>query len=109
VQLTSRSERPLSARVAEFPQYLSTPEIRVDVTEETKFEIVRRAVEHFRRDYEVIDIDGVRVLFDGGWGLIRASNTQPVLVMRFEALTAERLEEIRGIMSGWLRDQGIAV
>lgn len=109
VQLTSRSERPLSARVAEFPQYVSTPEIRVDVTEETKFDLVRRAVEHFRRDYDVIDVDGVRVLFDGGWGLIRASNTQPVLVMRFEARTTERLEQIRGIMSGWLRAQNVAV
>jgi phosphomannomutase / phosphoglucomutase len=109
VQLASRSPRPLSARIAEFPQYLSTPEIRVDVTEETKFDIVRRAVEHFRRDHEVIDVDGVRVLFDGGWGLIRASNTQPVLVMRFEALTAERLEQIRGVMSDWLRGQDVAV
>jgi phosphomannomutase / phosphoglucomutase len=109
VQLTSRSERPLSARVAEFPRYLSTPEIRVDVTEETKFEIVRRAVDHFRRDHDVIDVDGVRVLFDGGWGLIRASNTQPVLVMRFEALTAERLEQIRAEMSGWLHEQGVVV
>jgi phosphomannomutase / phosphoglucomutase len=84
--------------VAEFPQYVSTPEIRVDVTEETKFDIVERAVEHFSRDHEVIDVDGVRVLFDGGWGLLRASNTQPVLVMRFEARTAERLDEIREIM-----------
>jgi phosphomannomutase / phosphoglucomutase len=108
VQLTSRSPRPLSERVAGFPRYLSTPEIRVDVTEETKFDIVRRAVEHFRSHYEVIDVDGVRVLFAGGWGLLRASNTQPVLVMRFEARTAERLEEIRAIMTGWLREQGIA-
>jgi phosphomannomutase / phosphoglucomutase len=109
VQLTSRSAQPLSARVAEFPQYKSTPEIRVDVTEESKFEIVRRAVEHFRRDYDVIDVDGVRVLFDGGWGLIRASNTQPVLVMRFEALTEARLAEISELMTGWLRAQEIAV
>jgi phosphomannomutase / phosphoglucomutase len=106
-QLTSRSARPLSALVAEFPQYVSTPEIRVDVTEETKFDIVRRAVEEFRREYDVIDVDGVRVLFDGGWGLLRASNTQPVLVLRFEARTAERLAEIRGIMTGWLARQGI--
>jgi phosphomannomutase / phosphoglucomutase len=107
VQLASRSSRPLSARVAEFPQYVSTPEIRVDVTEDAKFEIVRQAVEEFRRDHDVIDVDGVRVLFDGGWGLLRASNTQPVLVLRFEARTAERLEEIRGIMTGWLARQGI--
>ncbi|CAN5843225.1 N/A [soil metagenome] len=109
IQLTSRSARPLSARVAEFPQYVSTPEIRVEVTEETKFGIVDLAVAEFSRDYDVIDVDGVRVLFDGGWGLLRASNTQPVLVLRFEARTAERLAEIREIMEQWLREHGIAV
>jgi phosphomannomutase / phosphoglucomutase len=107
VQLVSRDDRPLSARVAEFPQYVSTPEIRIDVTEETKFEIVARAVESFSSRYSVIDVDGVRVLFDGGWGLLRASNTQPVLVMRCEARTAERLAEIREIMEGWLNEQGV--
>lgn len=109
VQLASRSSEPLSARVAEFPRYVSTPEIRVDVTEETKFEIVRRAVEHFSRDHEVIDVDGARVLFDGGWGLLRASNTQPVLVMRVEARTRERLDEIRSGMEQWLTGQGVVV
>ncbi|HUF50292.1 MAG TPA: phosphomannomutase/phosphoglucomutase [Longimicrobiales bacterium] len=107
VQLASRGGRPLSARVAEFPAYVSTPEIRIDVTEDTKFEVVQRAVEHFRRSYDVIDVDGVRVLFDGGWGLLRASNTQPVLVARYEARTAERLQEIRDTMEGWLRAQGV--
>jgi phosphomannomutase / phosphoglucomutase len=109
VQLTSQSARPLSERVAEFPQYVSTPEIRIDVTDATKFDIVSRAVEAFSRDHPVIDVDGVRVLFDGGWGLLRASNTQPVLVMRCEALTAQRLDEIREIMTTWLRGQGVAV
>jgi phosphomannomutase / phosphoglucomutase len=109
VQLASRSARPLSSRVAEFPRYLSTPEIRIDVTEATKFDIVRRAVDEFRGRYDVIDVDGVRVLFDGGWGLLRASNTQPVLVMRFEARTQEKLDEIDGVMRGWLRAQGIVV
>jgi phosphomannomutase / phosphoglucomutase len=109
IQLASRDERPLSARVAEFPQYVSTPEIRVDVTEETKFGIVEKAVAAFREKYDVIDVDGVRVLFDGGWGLLRASNTQPVLVLRFEARTAERLAEIREIMEQWLQEQGVAV
>jgi phosphomannomutase / phosphoglucomutase len=109
MQLTSRDERPLSARVAEFPQYVSTPEIRVDVTEETKFGIVEKAVAHFRERYDVIDVDGVRVLFDGGWGLLRASNTQPVLVLRFEARTEQRLAEIREIMERWLHEQGVAV
>jgi phosphomannomutase / phosphoglucomutase len=108
VQLVSRNPRPLSARVAEFPAYVSTPEIRIDVTEETKFEIIRKAVAHFSRDHEVIDVDGVRVLFDGGWGLLRASNTQPVLVMRVEARTEERVTEIMETMDQWLHEQGIA-
>ncbi len=64
---------------------------------------------HFRAAYEVIDVDGVRVLFGDGWGLIRASNTQPVLVMRFEARSAERLQAIRDEFEQWLRAQGVAV
>jgi phosphomannomutase / phosphoglucomutase len=108
-QYVSRLGRPLSARVAEFPRYVSTPEIRVDVEEETKFAIVAKAVADFGREYETIDVDGVRVLFDDGWGLLQASNTQPVLVLRFEARTQERLDEIREVMERWLRDQGIAV
>jgi phosphomannomutase / phosphoglucomutase len=109
VQMAANSDEPLSARVAQFPHYVSTPEIRVDVTEETKFEIVKRAVEHFKRDYEVIDVDGARVLFEGGWGLLRASNTQPVLVMRVEARTQERLQQIRTVMEQWLSGQGVVV
>jgi phosphomannomutase / phosphoglucomutase len=109
LQLVSRLPGPLSGRVAEFPSYISTPEIRVEVTEETKFDIVDRAVAEFRRDYDVIDVDGVRVLFDDGWGLLRASNTQPVLVLRFEARTEERLARIRDIMMTWLRNQGVEV
>jgi phosphomannomutase/phosphoglucomutase len=70
---------------------------------------VERAVAHFRASREVIDVDGARVLFGDGWGLIRASNTQPVLVMRFEARTEERVAEIRAEMEGWLATQGVAV
>lgn len=101
-------ERPLSAMIDEFPRYVSTPELRIDVPEEEKFEIVSRAVDTFRKDHDVIDVDGVRVLFGDGWGLIRASNTQPALVMRCEARTEERLAEIRGTFEGWLRQQGIS-
>lgn len=109
VQLASRTGDPLSRRIAEFPKYVSTPEIRVDVTEETKFGIVARAVDHFRRSHEVVAVDGARVLFEDGWGLLRASNTQPVLVMRFEARDADRLAEIRETMEHWLREQGVDV
>lgn len=108
-RLLDASAEPLSSQTARFPRYESTPEIRIEVTEETKTEIVSGAVEHFRRSHEVIDVDGARVLFDGGWGLLRASNTQPVLVARFEARTVERLAEIRSEFEGWLRDQGVHV
>lgn len=109
VDLVARSDEPISARTAAFPQYVSTPEIRVEVAEEEKFDIVRRAVEEFSREHEVLDVDGARVLFDGGWGLLRASNTQPVLVLRFEARDAERLHAIQDRMSGWLREQGVTL
>jgi phosphomannomutase / phosphoglucomutase len=107
VEMVARSGRPLSAWLDEFPEFVSTAELRYPATEETKFAIVDRAVEHFRRSYEVIDVDGARVLFGDGWGLIRASNTEPVLVARYEAKTAERLAEIRGEMERWLAGEGI--
>ena len=109
IDLVARSGRPLSSHVAEFPSYVSTPEIRVDVTEESKWEIVRAARDHFRKSHDVIDVDGVRVLFGDGWGLLRSSNTQPVLVLRFEARTPERLEQIRAAMEEFLRSQGVAL
>jgi phosphomannomutase/phosphoglucomutase len=107
IDIVARSGRPLSAWLAEFPQFVSTAELRYPATEETKFDIVARATEHFRKDHEVVDVDGARVLFGDGWGLIRASNTEPVLVARYEAKTAERLAEIRGLMEGWLQGEGI--
>jgi phosphomannomutase/phosphoglucomutase len=77
--------------------------------EEIKFRIVDDAVKHFRKTHQVIDVDGARVLFGDGWGLVRASNTQPVLVLRYEARTAERLAEIRSEFEQWLRSQGVSV
>jgi phosphomannomutase/phosphoglucomutase len=109
VDMLARSSRPLSEMVAAFPHYVSTPELRIDVPEERKFDIVRAAVEHFREGHDVVAVDGARVLFDGGWGLLRASNTQPVLVARYEASTPERLRAIRAEMERWLADQGVRV
>jgi phosphomannomutase / phosphoglucomutase len=108
-ELVSRSDDPLSTQVDRFPAYVSTPEIRIEVPEEDKTGIVARAVEHFSRDRDVIDVDGARVLFGDGWALIRSSNTQPVIVARFEARTRERLDEIRDEVQGWLRSQGVHV
>jgi phosphomannomutase/phosphoglucomutase len=107
LRIVADSGRSVSELLGDVPKFVSTPELRVDVPEERKFGIVDAAVRHFRAVREVIDVDGVRVLFGDGWGLIRASNTQPVLVMRFEARSAERLDAIRAEMEAWLRDQGV--
>jgi len=109
IDLVARASRPLSEMVADFPEYVSTPELRIDVTEENKFGLVERALAHFRERYDVVDVDGVRVQFGDGWGLLRASNTQPVLVARYEARTAARRDAIRAEMEAWLRDQGVEV
>jgi phosphomannomutase/phosphoglucomutase len=85
---------------------VSTPEIRVDCPDDKKFEIVKKAVEAFKTKYKVVDIDGARVEFPDGWGLVRASNTQPVLVMRFEATSEKRLAEIRKIVEDQLKQSG---
>ena len=108
MRIVSDSARTLEDLLADVPRFVSTPEIRVDCPDDQKFGIVADAVKHFSRDHEVIEVDGARVLFGDGWGLIRASNTQPVLVVRFEARSAERLAEIQGEMEGWLRSRGVA-
>ena len=105
--IVARSQSSLGDRIGEFPHFVATAEIRYPATEESKWGIVERAIEHFSRDHDVIDVDGARVLWGDGWGLIRASNTEPVLVGRFEARTEDRLAEIQGAMEGWLAEQGI--
>jgi phosphomannomutase/phosphoglucomutase len=93
--------------LADVPRFVSTPELRVDCPDDRKFDVVARAAAHFSRTHEVIGVDGARVLFGDGWGLVRASNTQPILVTRYEARTAARLDEIRAEVEGWLRTQGV--
>lgn len=97
----------LSALAARVPKYFSTPEIRVETTDEMKFGVVEKIKEEFRRSYPILDIDGVRVDFGDGWGLVRASNTQPVLVVRCEARTRERLDGIVQIFLKKLGEQGL--
>jgi len=96
LRLLAASETPLSARVRSLPQskYVATPELRLDCADAAKFGIVDSVREYYRARYPVIDIDGVRVQFGDGWALVRASNTQPVLVLRFEAKSQARLQEI---------------
>ena len=102
----SREGRGLGAILADLPPSHFTPEIRLDCPDDRKFEVVRQAADFFRKHYEVIDIDGVRVNFADGWGLLRASNTQPALVTRFEATSEKRLAEIRALFDGKLRELG---
>ncbi len=109
LEMVAASPEPLSATTAALPAYVSTPELRIEVPEEEKFDLVERAVAHFSARHEVVAVDGVRVLFGDGWGLVRASNTQPVIVARYEAKTAERLAGIRDVMEGWLRGEGVGV
>ncbi|MCC7496561.1 MAG: phosphomannomutase/phosphoglucomutase [Bryobacterales bacterium] len=96
IEIVAASRRPLSAQLEGIPKMVVTPELRLDCPDELKFDVVAQVAEHFKRIYPVVDVDGVRVLFPEGWGLVRASNTQPVLVMRFEASTRELLERYRG-------------
>ncbi len=95
MEIVAASGQPLSAQLAGLPKTVTTPEIRFDCPDELKFAVVKRATEELRARHKILDVDGVRVLFPKGWGLVRASNTQPVLVMRFEAETGELLGEYR--------------
>jgi phosphomannomutase/phosphoglucomutase len=103
LEILSHEKRKLSELLADVPKTFASPEIRVETIEAKKFEIVRRATESLRRQgFRIIDVDGVRVTFPDGWGLIRASNTQPLLVLRFEAKTRERLAEIQKLIQSTL-------
>jgi phosphomannomutase/phosphoglucomutase len=103
------STRPfgLATHLADQPRTYTTPEIRVDCPEEIKFDIPERAARHFSAKYPVSTIDGARMTFPKGWGLIRSSNTQPVLVLRFEATDPEALDAYRGETMSWLAAQGV--
>ena len=118
VEILAKTGRPLSSLVADLPKTSVTPEIRVDTPDTVKFELVKQ-VQHRLTGYvqsrqpigpnkfvvrEVVTIDGVRAIFDDGWGLIRASNTQPALVLRFEATSSDRLAAIRAAVEGELAE-----
>ena len=95
IEIVSNSGQPLSAQLAGLPKSVTTPEIRVDCPDEAKFAVVATVAEQFKQTHKVVDVDGVRVIFEKGWGLLRASNTQPVLVERFEAENEELLKQYR--------------
>ncbi len=95
IEIVAASGGPLSLQTAGLPKTVSTPELRVDCPDEVKFKVVERVKKHFQALRPTVDVDGVRVLFDHGWGLVRGSNTQPILVLRFEAADVEQLKAYR--------------
>jgi phosphomannomutase/phosphoglucomutase len=106
-ELLSNQDKNLSELLKDVPKYYATPEIRAETeSDEIKFALAQKAKEYFSKEFEVNDIDGVRIMFGDGWGLVRASNTQPVIVLRFEAKTLERLEEIQNLVVNKLREFG---
>ncbi len=106
--LAASPDKPLSAYLSDWPVTAATPEIRMECPENIKFKVVERAVTYFKERYPVIDVDGVRITLEDGWALLRASNTQPVLVLRFEAETKERLQELQNLveqpLQSWIRE-----
>jgi phosphomannomutase/phosphoglucomutase len=104
LEILADTGKTISELLSGVPKTYSTPEIRVECPDDKKFSVVKKVTEFFRKGYNVIDIDGVRVLFDDGWGLVRASNTQPALVLRFEAMSESRLSEIRNLIESTLDD-----
>jgi len=107
VRLLELRGKPLSDLAAEVPAYINTPEIHIPCKDEIKFAVVKKLQDEFGSEYKTITIDGARVTFPDGWGLVRASNTQPVLVLRFEAKTEDALERIRALFFKKLKNHGI--
>ena len=95
LEILSKTDKELSVLLADLPKTFSTPELRIDCPDETKFDVVAKIAEYFAHDHQVITIDGARILFSHGWGLVRASNTQAILVLRFEADSNDQLNKIR--------------
>ena len=108
LQILSRSNQPISALFSDIAHTEVTPEIRIPCPESYKFQCVQNAIKHFSaQGHHITDIDGMRIEFEDGWGLLRASNTQSAIVLRFEANNKERLYEIQNMLEGWL-EQDIA-
>jgi phosphomannomutase/phosphoglucomutase len=103
LEYISGENKPLSQIIAETPYYISTPTINVACADDKKYGVVEKLTAEFKRDFDrVIDINGARVVFDDGWGLVRASSNLPILVLRFEAKTQERLEELEALFKKYM-------
>ncbi|MDX8388593.1 MAG: phosphomannomutase/phosphoglucomutase [Ghiorsea sp.] len=103
MQMLAGQAKPLSSLLEGVPKQVSTPEIRIECADKTKFNVVEEAKRYFAdKQCEMIVIDGMRLVCEGGWALLRASNTQPALVLRYEANDSHRLAELRKMLEGWL-------
>ena len=110
IELLSKSTKKLSDYVSEIPKYISTPEIRIDcIDDDTKFEVVNKIKKYFLNKFKCNLIDGVRIEFDYGWGLVRASNTQPVIVCRFESDSTGNLNKIKNIVFEQIKFHGVNI
>ncbi len=109
VEIVANEDAALSEIMATIPKYPSTPEIRVECPEQFKFAVVREVAAHFKKSHPVIEVDGARIDFGDGWGLVRASNTTPLLVLRFEADTEARVTELRAVVEGKVHETMRAV
>jgi phosphomannomutase/phosphoglucomutase len=98
LEILSGDKKPLSAYLADIPHVYNTPEIRLECPDEIKFQLVSKVKQILAAEHEIIDIDGVRVVFPDGWGLVRASNTSPFIVVRYESETESRLYEIKSFI-----------
>ena len=106
-EIVSKSDRALGEMVDTLHHYASTPEVRVETTEDGKWELVKAARRFFGERFDTLDIDGVRIAFPNGWALLRASNTQPVVVLRAEGENGNALDSIKGELEGFLATQGV--
>ncbi|HPN97834.1 MAG TPA: phosphomannomutase/phosphoglucomutase [Syntrophorhabdaceae bacterium] len=104
LEIMGNNNKPLSEYLKDLPKLYSTPEIRIDCPDNVKFQVVKRLTEYYKSKYKVIDIDGVRAVFNDGWGLVRPSNTGPILVLRFEAESEDALERIQKMVTKDLTD-----
>ena len=107
LQILSKTNLPLSQLTQEIPKYHSTPEMRIDCKDDNeKIKITKKAVKYFTNNYDCLTIDGVRIKFKNGWGLVRSSNTQPVIVCRFEATNINELNKMKNLVLSKLNEFG---
>jgi phosphomannomutase len=104
LRMLSQTDRPLSALLADVPRYYATPEVRVHCDDSVKFDVVAKVVAHFNQSgYQVVDVDGARVVTDDGWALVRASNTEPALILRAEGKTPDALKRLHRLVTDVLK------